>query len=139
MAVPPVTGLLESSLYVASLARSREFYQSLFGFEQLFVDRRLCALAVAGRQVLLLFDRRESGEASVVPGGVIPGHGGNGRLHIAFAIPAESLGDWERRLGDRGIDIEGRVTTPRCGESVYFRDPDQHLIELATPGLWTIY
>ena len=28
---------------------------------------------------------------------------------------------------------------PRGGESVYFRDPDGHLLELATPGLWPGY
>ena len=66
----PVTGILESSLYVESLERSREFYQSLFGFEQLFADARLCALGVAGRQVLLLFTKGGSDHANVVPGGV---------------------------------------------------------------------
>ena len=25
------------------------------------------------------------------------------------------------------------------GNSVYFRDPDGHLLELATPGLWWVY
>ena len=23
--------------------------------------------------------------------------------------------------------------------SIYFRDPDGHLLELATPGLWSVY
>ena len=27
----------------------------------------------------------------------------------------------------------------RGGRSLYFRDPDQHLLELATPGTWPIY
>jgi catechol 2,3-dioxygenase-like lactoylglutathione lyase family enzyme len=31
------------------------------------------------------------------------------------------------------------VALHRGGTSLYFRDPDGHLLELATPGLWTIY
>jgi len=31
------------------------------------------------------------------------------------------------------------VDWPRGGRSLYFRDPDQHLLELITPGCWSIY
>ena len=37
------------------------------------------------------------------------------------------------------VEIEGRTDWPRGGHSIYFRDPDGHLLELATPGLWTVY
>ena len=37
---------------------------------------------------------------------------------------------------DLGIAVEGRTTWSRGGISIYFRDPDGHLVELATPGLW---
>ena len=136
---PPVTGILESSLYVASLERAREFYQSLFGFEQLFRDERLCALSVGDRNVLLLFAKGASAHENTVPGGTIPGHGGDGRLHVAFSIPADALRAWEERLAGRDIAVEGRVEAPRGGTSLYIRDPDGHLVEIATPGLWTIY
>jgi catechol 2,3-dioxygenase-like lactoylglutathione lyase family enzyme len=33
----------------------------------------------------------------------------------------------------------GRTDWPRGGRSVYFRDLDGYLLELATPGLWRIY
>ncbi|MDF2970539.1 MAG: glyoxalase, partial [Microvirga sp.] len=42
-------------------------------------------------------------------------------------------------LGERKIPIESRVTWPRGGTSLYFRDPDGHVLELATPGLWATY
>jgi len=35
----------------------------------------------------------------------------------------------------RGV-LEQQVAWPRGGTSLYFRDPDRHLVELATPGLW---
>ena len=46
-----IRGIVESSLYVADLRRSTEFYTSALGFERLGGDDRFCALSVAGRQV----------------------------------------------------------------------------------------
>jgi catechol 2,3-dioxygenase-like lactoylglutathione lyase family enzyme len=60
-------------------------------------------------------------------------------VHRAFSIATNELADWEGRLTDAGVAIEGRTKWPRGGESVYFRDPDGHLLELATPGLWPGY
>ena len=37
------------------------------------------------------------------------------------------------------IEIESRVTWPGGGTSLYFRDPEGHLLELLTPGVWQIY
>jgi catechol 2,3-dioxygenase-like lactoylglutathione lyase family enzyme len=134
--VPAVTGVLETALYVADLARAAEFYESLFGFAKLDGDARFTALEVPGRQVLLLFRRGAGTEPVRLPGGVIPAHDGAGRLHLAFAVPEADLAAWEARLAARGIALEGRVRWPRGGTSIYFRDPDGHLVELATPGLW---
>ena len=74
-----------------------------------------------------------------MPGGTIPPHDGHGPLHIAFAIEAGELPAWEARLDERGVAIEGRTDWSRGGHSIYFRDPDGHLLELATPGLWAVY
>jgi catechol 2,3-dioxygenase-like lactoylglutathione lyase family enzyme len=38
-----------------------------------------------------------------------------------------------------GVILEGRTQWPRGGVGVYFRDPDDHLLEIATPGLWEGY
>lgn len=139
-APPPLTGILETALYVADLDRAERFYADLFGFPRLLRDARLCAFGVAERDVLLLFLRGASEPAPIpVPGGAIPPHGGAGRIHLAFAVPAAALAAWEARLAERGVTIEGRVAAPRGGHSIYFRDPDGHLLELATPGLWPIY
>ena len=102
-------------------------------------DARFRAYDVGGRSVLLLFRRGATLETVRMPGGTIPPHDGHGPLHIAFAIAAEALPDWEQRLADQGVAIEGRTTWSRGGQSIYFRDPDGHLLELATPGLWAIY
>ena len=60
-------------------------------------------------------------------------------MHIAFGVGEEELAGWEARLRAHDIAIEGRTAWPRGGHSIYFRDPDGHLVELATHGLWKIY
>lgn len=137
--MPEVTGVLETSLYVEDLERSRAFYTRLFEFEVLASDHRMCALDVSGRQVLLLFKKGASAEPSEAAGGTIPGHDADGELHVAFAVPTSSLSEWEHRLGDLQIPVESRICWPRGGRSLYFNDPDRHVVELATPGVWEIY
>jgi catechol 2,3-dioxygenase-like lactoylglutathione lyase family enzyme len=138
MPPPPLASVLETSLYVDDLERARAFYEGLMGLRRIFGDNRMTALDVGGQSALLLFLRGGSTGGAVTPGGTIPPHDGSGPLHFAFAITADALADWERHLGANGVAIEGRVTWPRGGTSVYFRDPDGHLVELATPGLWDI-
>ena len=137
--MPAVDRVLETALYVDDLERATRFYQDLFGFTALFRDARLCAYDIGGKSVLLLFKRGGTLETVHLPGGVIPPHDGAGPLHVAFAVSAEALPDWEVRLAEKGIPIEGRTHWTRGGASVYFRDPDGHLLELATPGIWRTY
>lgn len=136
--MPEIGRVLETALYVDDLARAGDFYRRHLGLPLLMSDRRMCALA-AGDTVLLLFRRGGSLTPAKLPGGVIPPHDGHGPLHMAFAVAAADLPAWEAKLAGAGIAIEGRVRWPRGGESVYFRDPDGHLVELATPGLWANY
>ena len=72
-------------------------------------------------------------------GGHIPAHGIHGRSHIGFAIPADSLDAWRQHLHDLSITIESQFTWPTGGISLYFRDPDGHLLEVLTPGVWPTY
>jgi len=128
-----VTGILETALYVDDLARSAAFYQSLFGFAQLVVSDRLIALAVHDRQVLLLF--RKQAARDLNPGA----HDGDGQLHLAFAIAEADLDGWRERLRAQTITIVDDRRWGRGGYSLYFRDPDGHLIELGSPGIWENY
>lgn len=139
MATPHVTGVLETSLYVADLERSREFYARLFAFETFLHDGRLCAMGVPGHHVLLLFRHGGSVRPSPTPGGTVPAHDGTGRLHLCFAIRTDELAAWETHLARHGVAMESRVTWPHGGTSLYFRDPDEHSLEVATPGLWPNY
>lgn len=136
---PAITGIVETALYVDDLARARAFYEDVLGLKLIMSDNRFCALEAGGQSVLLLFVRGVGLEPVSMPRGVIPPHDGSGPLHMAFAIPAEALDDWEKRLADRNVPIIGRAEWPKGGRSLYFRDPDGHLLEFATPGLWPVY
>ena len=137
--MPTVTGILETGLDVDDLARSADFYHRILGFEIIERSERLCAFSVAGKDVLILFQREEGAQAVEIAGGKIPPHGSTGPIHFAFAIDASELPLWETLLAANRIPIESRVHWERGGTSIYFRDRDQHLLELATPGIWSIY
>jgi catechol 2,3-dioxygenase-like lactoylglutathione lyase family enzyme len=134
-----INNILETALYVDDLQRSLDFYQTTFGFETLLCDERMRALSVAQYQVLLLFKKGASLQETPVPGGVIPPHDSNGTQHLAFSIDESDVESWEQTFESLNITIESRVQAPRGGRSLYIRDPDGHLVELATPGIWPVY
>ena len=135
----PLERILETALYVDDQQSARRFYVDILGCPPLLETPRMLALDVAGRSVLLLFQRGATLEPMPSDGGVIPPHGGEGQQHLAFAIPTDAIDAWVERLEKAGIAIESRVRWARGGESVYVRDPDGHSVELATPGLWRTY
>jgi len=130
---PKLTGILETSLYVDDVERAAEFYQRVFGFERITGDERLWALSVEGRQVLLVCKRG----ASLALGATA--HDASGQQHLCFAVEAAELDRWEKWLAENKVEIIERRTWERGGRSLYFRDLDSHLLELATPGTWLLY
>ena len=130
---PKTNGILESSLYVGDVTRSARFYENIFGFRKISdFGGRGCAMHAGERQVLLLFKKGASLE-------IQSPHDGTGELHLAFAIAAAELPAWETWLAENGIAVEEKRAWELGGVSLYFRDPDRHLLEVATPGVWTIY
>jgi len=134
-----INGVAETAIYVENVARSADFYQRLFGLRKLLNDDQFCALEVPGNALFLLFQRNSRHEAFQTPGGTIPAHGATGEIHFAFKISRNALEASAAELESQGIQIESRVDWPRGGSSLYFRDPDHHLVELITPGCWQNY
>ena len=137
---PKLNGVLETVLYTADMARARDFFESVLGLIPHVSDHRFTAYPV-GWNMLLLFVQGQTGETVELPGdmGTIPPHDGAGRQHIAFGIEGGALEKWERHLASHGIEIEGRTRWPKGAVSLYFRDPDDHLLEVVTPGIWPSY
>lgn len=134
-----ITGLLETALYVDDMERAVSFYEQVLELRCMLRGERLTAFDAGRQGVLLLFRRGASLEDTHTPDGVLPGHDGMGKLHMAFAIPAESYEAWQKHLGVAGVKIRGEMRWPKGGRSLYFEDPDGNVLELATPGLWPNY
>jgi catechol-2,3-dioxygenase len=106
----------------------------VFGFEPLESGEplndatRLCPMRAGDRSVLLLFKKGATDDTDA-----------NGSIHIAFGIARSELAAWENWLAQQGIAVESRKTWKYGGEALYFRDPDGHLLEIVTPGVWSIY
>jgi catechol 2,3-dioxygenase-like lactoylglutathione lyase family enzyme len=136
---PSLSRVVETAVYVSDLGHSRAFYCGVLGAEVLLDTPRLLALSVGGQSVLLLFQRGATAEPLETPGGIVPPHGARGVQHFALAIAPESLDEWRTYLARADVPIESEVRWPRGGTSLYLRDPDNHSVELITPGLWAIY
>ena len=80
------------------------------------------------RSVLLLFKKGATEDTNAT-----------GPIHVAFGISRSELPAWEAWLSQQGITIELRKTWKYGGEALYFRDPDGHLLEVVTPGVWSIF
>jgi len=137
---PTIDGVLETILYTENLPRARTFYREVMGLAPMAGDSdRFQAFDAGAGRVLLLFKRGSALDPQPAAVGMIPPHDGYGPQHVAFAIAADDYHRWCARLQAHRIAIESETNWDGGGRSVFFRDPDKHLVELATPGIWPNY
>lgn len=136
MTSPPLhRGLYEAHLPVSDLRRSVEFYATL-GF-------RVGFGSIQDRSVLLLYER--GGTRWMLGLFVVDviTHRHPAEYHVALRVPEADVDGMIPYLRERGIDpvhpdtapIQGRMVEPIVhgwmpAASVFFRDPDGHLLEL---------
>lgn len=143
--MPPIHGVAETALYVQDLKRAGAFYETLFNLPLLLSDERMRGYGLPDGRVLLLFVVHGSTQTSPMPGGIIPPHDAKGHQHLAFRIAAADVPTWRATLAKHNIPLESEVVCNNSGggwggsTSLYFRDPDGHLLELITPGCWKVY
>lgn len=138
--MPAIERILETSLYVDDLDRATAFYRDVMGLRVLDSGPRLVAMDAGQASLLLLFKRGASLQGvDLGTQGTLSPHDGHGPVHLAFAIRREELAAWERHFAAQGVAVESRVEWERGGTSLYFRDPDDHSVEIATPGVWATY
>lgn len=112
-----------------------------------------------GLTTLLLFQLGSTAADISNPGGLIPGHGPSESVVSALLSKDQNKGDavqlkqhfcfavggpgdvvqWDKRLQKQGVHILGRMDWERGGKSVYFEDPDGHVGEIGSRGIWAHY
>ncbi|MDR6993343.1 VOC family protein [Luteimonas sp. 3794] len=137
--VPPIGGVLETALYVEDMPRAVHFFADVLGLPVMLRTDRLTAFDAGASSVLLVFARGASQADVTGERGTVPGHDGAGPLHMALRISADAYDGWKARLEAHGVPLRGEMSWPAGGRSLYFEDPDGHVLELATPGLWANY
>jgi len=136
--MPQLHGVLETSLYISDLDRAVAFYVDVLGLRKLddayFAGGRGAALQVgAGPSVLLLF------RADITRrGGTLLPHGTTGAGHAAFRVDPDEIPAWRERLREHGVTIDQEVSFGANPPSLYFRDPDGNVLELAVATIWPL-
>ncbi len=133
--MPHAQGVLETALYVHDPARAIAFYREVLGLRLLveFENQRGAAFRL-GESILLLFDPLKSAQPDLMEG--LPSHSATGEGHVAFHVAPEDLPEWREHLQRHGIAIEKEFSFRGQPPSIYFRDPDGNLLELAVAAIW---
>lgn len=152
MSLPKITHVLELCLYCKQLPKSVAFYRDVLRLPGPTMDNERMAVFPLGQTTVILFQRGLTSEDSKLgPNGVIPGHGiepGKGILddvpplktHFALAVDTpDQVEEWARELKDKKVKVLGETSWPKGGKSVYFADPDDHVGEIGSHGIWDHY
>lgn len=121
----------ETCLYVTDLNKTRAFYEKLLKFKVIGEVPGRHIFFRAGSSVLLCFISEEAKK-----GGNLPPHFGNGQLHLAFEVSKANYTHTKQEIEKAGIQVEQEYDWGSGYLSFYFRDPDQHLLEVVMEGMW---
>lgn len=152
----PPSHILETCLYVRDMAQSTAFYSGTLGLQAQIESPRLTVFPL-GNTTLILFQLGMTASDSVSGSGVVPGHGPDeqtlstltrrtsdqesdlGKLHTHYCLAVSSREEvkvWEDYLKSRGVKLRGTMHWQKGGKSVYFEDPDGHVGEIGSRGIW---
>ncbi|KAH8801651.1 Glyoxalase/Bleomycin resistance protein/Dihydroxybiphenyl dioxygenase [Xylogone sp. PMI_703] len=155
--LPPLSHTLETCLYVKDLAKSVTFYKNALKSDPSLETPRVAVFPI-GITTLLLFQLGTTASDINSPAGTIAGHGptesilsllmtqssdNNTQLlkqHFCIAVKdPDDVQQWDAHLEKNDVRILGRMDWKLGGKSVYFQDPDGHVAEIGSRGIWTHY
>lgn len=132
--IGPPGRILEACLYVNDLEAAERFYTTVLKLNLYAKVENRHVFFKCGNAMFLLFQPDETAKKNSAFD--VPSHGATGPGHAAFAVAESELPAWRRQLQASGVKIESEVEWPGGGRSIYFRDPANNSVELATPSLW---
>lgn len=163
-APPPPTHVLETCLYVRSLDKAVSFYRDVIGLTATASSQRHTMFPIGNTCLLLfqlgltefdtVFDSKDGGEISTIPGHgpdqktveallmSSDGQQGSVTLHTHYCLAVSTVDEvkeWEHFLNEKKVKIRGIMNWERGGRSVYFEDPDGHIGEIGSRGIWQHY
>lgn len=127
----PFLGIKETCLYVQDLNKTEAFYKDKLGLEVISKVEHRHVFFRAGTSVLLCF----LSEATLNDP-KLPVHGGFGIIHFALEVEPEDYENAKVIIEQHNIPIEHEQSWSHGLKSFYFRDPDQHLVEIIQKGIW---
>jgi catechol 2,3-dioxygenase-like lactoylglutathione lyase family enzyme len=124
---PDLDGLDHVALYVSDLARSEQWYTETLGLRRIHAEvwGQQPVMLVAGRSGVALFQARSLAPATP-PSTAVPGT----MSHLAFHVAPSAFASWRAALAARKLDVE--FQDHQVTQSLYFRDPDGHRLEITT-------
>lgn len=131
--------ILEAVLYCRDLDAAERFYSRLLGLTLVEEMQDRHRFFRCGARMLLVFNPDHANSKQQQVGDTeIPKHGSWGQGHIAFGADASEIEAWKSHLGAHEVAIESEIEWPHGGHSIYFRDPAQNSVEIATPEIWPL-
>jgi catechol 2,3-dioxygenase-like lactoylglutathione lyase family enzyme len=122
----------ETCIYVKDLHATENFYKEKLGLKVIARVEGRHIFFKAGESVLLCFIAGST-ENSFMH---IPAHGASGRIHFAFEVKQNEYESVKKEIIQKDIPVEHEQEWKKNIYSFYFRDPDDHLIEIAQEGIW---
>jgi len=118
-----VQGIDHVGLAVRNVQKSVEWYRDLFGLERLYEDvwGNFPGVVGIGDTSVAFFPTKDT--PIELPAG-LPIH------HLAFRVDQQNFDSAQETLRQKGIEFE--IQDHKIVLSIYFYDPDGHLIELMT-------
>lgn len=162
-APPKLSHVLETVLYTKDINASRHFYSDILGLSPIpGMSSPRGQGYMLGHGVLLIFVLGKTTEDLILdparPDNLIPRHAPSEhiieilkddakappdatsnalRQHYCFAVETvDEVKAWERYLREQKVDILSVMEWEKGARSVYFKDPDEHVGEILSRGIW---